>query len=261
MYSLIQAISIVIWIVFYMFYGKHMNLSKPKSLIVSLYSFILTYFGIFLLTWIESGFKNFGNQNAVRAFTLIVPILWTEKKIFGLDFRKNLDYQSLWPMIWYGFGHFACMYPYCCHSFHYYEGTTLYNISHFLTGKDMFPQQLCEGICALLIALVLWLILRKHNYYIGGRAFFIMLLLYGAQRFLWEFFRDNEKVIVFKEMSFAFSSSGNQAVWGISNLAFWALFMVAIGIIGLAVLNHTDKKAAKQEQSSLHISNMGGNKQ
>ncbi len=248
MYKLIQALSIVIWIVFYVFYGKHMNLSKPKSLIVSLYSFVLTYFGIFILTWIESGFRDFGAQNAVRMFIFIVPIIWSETKIFNLDFRKNLDYQSLWPMIWYGLGHLACLFPYCCHSFHYNEGTTLYNISHFLTGKDMFPQQLAESICALLIALILWIALRKRNYDMGGRAFFIMLLAYGAQRFVWEFFRDNKKLVVFGKMSFAYSTETHQAVWGISNLAFWALSMVVVGTAGLIIINHIDKKAAKKEQ-------------
>ena len=246
-YNAIQGLSMVVWIVFYIFYGKHIGLSKPKAFLAAVYTCVTTFLMIFILTWIESGFKQFGAQNAVRVFAVEIIIIYTQKFIFGIDFRKNLDYCSVWPCLWYGVGHLACLIPKCCHSFTYVEGSALYKISYALTGTALFPQQLCEAVCALIIALVMWIIMRKKNYYIGGRMFFVMLITYGVQRIFWEFFRDNNKVIIFKEFASAISTETDKAYIGISNLALWSLAMVVEGVIALIILNKLDKKAALKE--------------
>ena len=74
-----------------------------------------------------------------------------------------------------------------------------------------------------------------------GFAYYIMLILYGSQRFVAEFFRNNYKLIVFTEMS---SASG---VIGISNLALWALAMFVEGVIILTIMVRRDRKQRQEE--------------
>lgn len=242
-YDIIQMCSMVAWVIFYVFYGKHYGISKMKSLLISLISCIGIYLSIFLLTWVENGFRNFGAQNAVRVFCFIPLFILLESKIFNIEFRRNSDYHSLFSMLWYGLGHLACVYAGCCYGFEYKEGTTMYSIAHALTGTNMLPNQLIEASSALITFVVFYFLMRKCKYDMGGCSYFYVIIVYGLQRFIFEFFRDNKKIIVFKDLTNAVTGDHLTAKLGLSSLSIWALLMVLEGIIVVIILKKKSKKS------------------
>ena len=66
----------------------------------------------------------------------------------------------------------------------------------------------------------------KNNYVASEKEYPLMLVMYGGVRFVLEFFRDNEKIVL-----------------GCSGLAFHALFMLLVGIVWLVRI----KKKAEEE--------------
>ncbi|MBE6812203.1 MAG: prolipoprotein diacylglyceryl transferase [Ruminococcaceae bacterium] len=241
MYALIQGIAMLIYVIVLTLYGKAYGFSRPKSFILGFLAVSIDYVVILLMTWVENGFQGFGAQNAVRVFVFNPLLIYIVAKIMKVDFRKYLDYNAFPGMLWYGLGHFACLTTGCCQSFTYKEGSFMYDIAHALTGTGMLPQQILESVGALLIAGILLAVGIKYKFKTNGYMYLIMLMLYGTQRFFFEFFRDNEKLIVIKDMV-----SANGQI-GISNLAFWAAAMAIEGAILLAVMVIYDKKHKKAE--------------
>lgn len=249
LYSTIQVLSIIAWVVFNFVYGRRYGYSKSKSFFLAVMYVAFTWFFIFFLTWVCNGFKSFGQQNAVRAFSTLPLVAWIESKIFKIDFRDYLDCCAIGPALTYFVGHIACIFEGCCHGFEYEEGTAAYNIAMKLTGTNMLPQQAFEAFAALLVCLAVYFIAVKHNHHWGGRLLPITLIIYGVQRFFWEFLRDNDKLIIFKEMTGAvrhYPEGSPVAYWGISELALWSVEMIIEGIIFIIVFNHIDKKKAAE---------------
>ncbi len=242
MYALIQGIAMLIYVIVLTLYGKAYGFSRPKSFLLGFLAVSIDYCVILLMTWVESGFQNFGAQNAVRVFVFNPLLIFLVAKAVKIDFRKFLDYNAFPGMLWYGLGHIACITEGCCHGFEYKQGTTMYSIAQALTGTNMLPQQIIETIGALLIAAILLIVGMKYKFQTKGYMYLIMLILYGSQRFIFEFFRDNNKLIIIKDMV----SADGQI--GISNLAFWALAMFVEGVILLSVLVYVDKKKAKESE-------------
>lgn len=236
MYDLIYGIATVLYIVVLTFYGQAYGFSKLKSFVLGTIAVVVDYFVILFVTWVESGFQNFGNQNAVRVFVFNPFLIYVVAKLMKVDVRKFSDFNAFPAMVWYGLGHFACLAANCCRGYAYYEGTFMYKVAYALTGTNMLPQPTIESIGALAIAAVLLAIGIKYKFQTKGYMYYIMLILYGSQRFFVEFFRNNQKVIVFREMT---SAKGN---FGISSLALWALAMFIEGVIILTLLVRWDKK-------------------
>lgn len=114
----------------------------------------------------------------------------------------------------------------------------MYLLANILTGTNRLPNQIIESIGALLIFLILWIVAKRNHYKTKGYLYYIMLILYGSQRFLLEFLRDNNKVIVFYDLKNA------DGAFGISNLAIWAAAMFIEGVIILYLTIRHDKKRA-----------------
>lgn len=239
MYNIIQGLAMIIYIITFIFYGKCYGFSKFKSFLLGFSAVVIDYLVIILITWIDNGFTGFGQQNAVRVFVFNPLIIFIMAKVSNVDFRKFCDFNAFPAMLWYGLGHLACIAEGCCHGFAYYEGTTMYNIAHSLTGTNMLPNQIIESVGALLISAILLFIGIKKRFNTKGYMYYLMLILYGTQRFVLEFFRDNEKVIVFSELQ---SANGQ---FGISNLALWAVAMTVVGTVLLTITAIKDKKAEK----------------
>lgn len=236
MYDLIQGIAMVIYIAVMAFYGKRYGFSKRKALLLGVIAIAVDYFAIMLLTWIENGFKAFGAQNAVRVFVFNPLFIWIVSRLFKVDYRKYCDFNAFPGMVWYGLGHLACLTTNCCRGFAYHEGTFLYKVAYLLTGTNMLPQQILESVGALLIAAILYGISRKRKFQTNGYMYYLMLILYGSQRFIAEFFRDNKKIIVFGDMVSA------DGVIGLSSLSLWALAMFVEGVILLTITVLVDRK-------------------
>ncbi len=237
-YYVIHVLAATLFVVFNVFYGRHFNLDKRTAAAISLFGLITSYGTLILLTWISNGFTKFGAQNAVRVFAVYPLYIWLATKIFHKDYETLSDFLAICPMIFYGVGHYACLIPGCCASFRFVEGSFLYRVAYALTGTDMLPQQFIEATEALLIALVVYLVARRKNFKTNGKMFFVMLIAYGISRTIFEFFRDNHKLIAFGKMP-----GTVDGVFGISNLALWSISMFIVGVVGVCVLNRKHKKA------------------
>lgn len=239
MYTVIHIISMIISMLFNTWYGYKLGLSKLKAGLSSTFSLMLLYITMLLLPWIESGFQEFGSQNMVRTYAFAPIIFVIVSKVFKIDFRKVSDMHAIWPMLLHGISHFACLIPDCCGGYEYLEGTKMCEIANMLTGTNRIPNQIMESVAALIIAAVFLLIAWKKKFNLNGRLFYAMIIVYGAQRFCWEFLRNNDKVIVFGEMTNAVS--GN---FGLSNLSFYCIAMILVGISFLIAFHIIDKKKA-----------------
>ena len=244
LYAFLQSFSVVGSIAFTIFWAKKYKASMFKVIPIAVISNLLTYALIFLLAWIENGFTNFGAQNAVRAYVFTILICWLESKLFKMDLLTVMDFQAITVPLSYGIGHFACLGPNCCAGFYYQEGTVGYKIAQALTGTAQLPNQIFESVTALTIFTIIVVIAIKTKFKATGYMFALFYVLFGGTRFLWEFLRDNEKVIVFGPMNGATTINGYEAVWGISSLALWALAIFAVGVIMFAalIIHHSNKE-------------------
>jgi len=160
--------------------------------------------------------------NFVRIATFLpIPILlltYLMKDSFG----DVADMLAPLISIFHGVTHIGCMFPGCCYGYPAQWG--LYSNT---AGTVCFPIQPIEALSAILIGVTLIIMLKKGMQ--RGRLYAWYLALYGCTRFIWEFFRDNEKI------------------WhGISELAFHALAAMVIGIAALVVLHCVKQKEAKR---------------
>ena len=242
MYTVIHIISMVVSVIFNTYYGYKLGLTKSKAALSSTVSLALLYITMILIPWVESGFKVFGGQNMVKTYVFAPIIFVIVSAIFKIDFRKVSDMHAVWPMLLHGISHFACLIPNCCEGYCYVEGTKMYEISQALTGTNMFPNQICESVAALIIGAIMFFIAYKKNFKLNGRLFYVMVIVYGINRFCWEFLRDNNKIIVFGEMTNA--ESGN---FGLSDLSFYAIAMIVMGTAFLVAFHIKDKKAKAAE--------------
>ena len=182
-------------------------LKKAFPFVLCVYSLAVAW--MFVLFWIESGFKNFGGNNIVRIFVWVPLIAWPFCKLFRLDFKTVCDYLAPVVCVQHGVSHFGCIFGGCCHSYPWEYG--IYN--HVL-GCKTFPIQPIEALVAVGIVLVIWLLEKRNDFKVTGEYYPLMLMLFGYSRFLLEFARDNDKLF-----------------WGISNLAIHALFMGIVGTV------------------------------
>ena len=85
----------------------------------------------------------------------------------------------------------------------------------------------------------------KKKFNLNGKLFYVMLIVYGCERFFWEFFRDNNKIVVFGKLKDAVS--GN---FGLSDLSFYCIAMIVVGIVFLTAFSIIDKKKNAENATS-----------
>lgn len=236
MYALINGISYIAALLFVMLYGKKYGVSKFKSVLMMICGMICYLFLLKFLAWAEGGFKSFGAENAIRAYVFLPLLIWGLSKLGKIDTLVAYDLIGMGTLLGYGVGHYACIFAGCCHGFRYYEGTFMYKIAFALTGTNMLPLQFFEATSAMLIFAILLIVAAKMKYKTNGRLFCLWFWLYGVTRFMWEFLRDNKKVVVFAPLE---QADGNI---GISSLAIWSLLMVAAGVVVYLNIWKTEKE-------------------
>lgn len=241
MFNTLQLLSWIASIAFCFYYGRKAGMGKIKAVLCTIFSIAFFHLLMMFQAWAATGFQEFGAQNLVRVFAFAPIIFIFEAKIFNVSFRTMSDYHAIWPMLLHGISHYACYFEGCCNGYHYLEGTLAYKIAYALTGTDMLPNQIFEATSAVLISVILFIIAKKKNFNTNGRLYYIMLIIFGTQRTLWEFLRNNEKVIVFSEMKNAVSGD-----FGISNLACYSILAVLVGIGFLVAYHIIDKKKAEK---------------
>lgn len=201
-------------------YGKKREISIWRSTVITVCVYSITYFWIYVLFWIESGFSNFGGNNIVRGFIYIPLIAYPFARLFKIDWKKMCDFIAPCVCLTHGISHIGCIFVGCCAGYSCSWG--IYNDRYLGTA---FPVQLFESATALAIFFFLVYWNKKKEYCTDGKSFPVMLILFGSTRFLWEFARNNEKIWL-----------------GCSSLAFHALFMAVVGATVLIFMYKSEKK-------------------
>lgn len=214
LYAAFLCLGFVVVIAFNLYNCKNYHISRWKALVLTLVVYVLAFGWMFVLFWAETGFRTWGGFHHVRVFVWLPIIVWPVSKLLKLDWVQSCDFVAPCLCINHGIGHLGCIFAGCCNGYSCSWG--MYNPS---LGYNTFPIQLIESITALLIAVVVWQYERKKKFEVDGLAFPLMLMLFGYTRFLFEFFRDNNKLF-----------------WGISSLALHALFAALVGTIAYIVI-------------------------
>ena len=222
MYSFLHILALVIVIVFNIWYAKKYNINRIKALIFTAIVWGLTYQFMLVLTWIENGFNNFGAQNIVRVFVYIPLVAYLPNKILKVSkYNKMLDYIAICPTLSHSVSHIACAFAGCCAGRIITIGTKVFR----------FPSQITESIVAFAIAVILFIYSKKKKYNTNGEVFPMMLIMFGFTRFILEFLRDNEKLIL-----------------GMSSLALHAIFMALVGCVWIYIIKRKRSKFNKQAE-------------
>ena len=212
--------------IFNTFYGKKFNIKPAKGLLLSVSSYLLIFVWAYILAWVESLFSDWGHHNVVRVYIWMPLLLFLLAKPMKLKWKACVDFIAPSTCLVFGFVKFGCMFPGCC-----YGIPCDWGIYSHEAGYNCFPVQFCEAVTALILAAITLIMNKKKNYVGDSRTYFIMLIPYGLTRFVWEFFRGNEKLLL-----------------NISSLALHALLMSVVGAIMLVVLHYADKKKTAQLQ-------------
>lgn len=210
--------------VFVVWYGKKIDIEWWKSVVTVLTVYPIIYGWMYVMFWIESGFTNWGGNNIVRVFVYVPLAGLPVAKLLKIEWKKMFSLLAFAPLIVHGVSHFGCIFAGCCNG--YQTETGIYNP---IFRYNCFPNQPIEALGAVLIVVYLIFRAKKRNYVPDGIEFPIMLSLFGLSRFLFEFLRDNEKIF-----------------FGCSAFSFHSLFMLAVGIIWIAI-------AVKKSKSELKI--------
>ena len=197
-----------------------MKIPLWKSIVIVLIVYPVAVLWMLVMYWIANGFRGFGGNNIVRVFVYIPLIAYPVAKLLKISWKDICALLSIGPVAVHGISHFGCMFTGCCCG--YTSSWGLYNVA---TYDIRFPIQPIEALIAVAIIVYLLIRAKKHNYVSDGREYPLMMVIFGSTRFVCEFLRDNDKMIL-----------------GISNLAFHALFMFIVGVIALVIINKKQKK-------------------
>lgn len=121
--------------------------------------------------------------------------------------------------------HIGCVFPGCCRGY-----PCSWGIWNAKTETLLFPIQWLESIVSLGTFLFVLAYQKKVNYAVDGKVYPLFLILFGITRFLLEFLRDNEKLVL-----------------GMSSFALHALAMTIVGTVWLMVLDEKEKQSKKRK--------------
>lgn len=237
--DIFHILSFILPISLNVYIGQKLGISKMKALLVTGFSSILGCAVLILLPWLESGV--IGPLNMVKIFVFSAPIYYISSLTFKVSFRKICDMHCVFPVFLFAIYHIACIFDDCCNGFDYIEGTYMCDLAIELTGTNRIPLEAFESLSAFLITAVIFGIAYKKRFALNGRLHFVMLIIYGVQRFFWEILRNNKKIVVFSEMTNAVSGD-----FGLSIHNFYCIAMIIIGVIFLAAFHFIDKKKAQE---------------
>lgn len=225
LYDIFFALGFVSVMVGLIWWGRKLKFPLWKTVVTVVIVYPTIVLWMFVMYWIESGFTSWGGNNIVRIFVYVPLAGIPVAKLLKVDQKKMLSLLSFGPLLVHGISHMGCVFCGCCNGYPCSWG--IYNPTY----DDLrFPIQPIEALAAVAIVIYLFCRAKKRNYIPDGKEYPLMLVLFGSSRFLFEFLRDNGKV-----------------VWGISNLALHALFMFIVGVIWLVLIH---KKQAKVTETT-----------
>lgn len=141
------------------------------------------------------------------------------------DWRRMLDFMTPAFPLTQAVAKISCCFVGCCFGYPAEHG-----IWNPIFSETLFPVQLLEAAVALAVCIACVMIAKKQDHRVTGRMYPVFLILFGGTRFFLEFLRLNPK-----------------RLWGISDLALWALLMVLVGTVWL--LRGRNRKRRRKEKN------------
>ena len=226
MYDIFFVLGFVAVFFFFLWRGKYFGVSALKSVLLVLIVYPAVVLWMFIQYWIETG--SFGGNNIVRCFVYMPLFAIPAARFLKMKWQQACDLLAPATCVVHSVSHWGCIFIGCCHGYPV-STWSWWGIINPSTNKICFPSQPLEAITALLIIVVLLWREKKNNHRVDGLSMPIMLMLFGSTRFIWEFFRANEKLWL-----------------GCSSLAFHALFMSIVGLIMYISIKKYNAKKAEQ---------------
>lgn len=218
-------------LLFFILYRNKYRIPLWKTLVTAAVVILGTPCIISGLAWIDNGFENFEGGNILRAFTYFPLLLLLIAKLLKVPAGTMMDYATPSIMIWHIIGQSVCPFLGCCSGIPCSWG--IWNPAY---DEMVFPTQWL--ICLTVLAVMIYIMHyeKRHDYDGSGKAYPIMLVIYGPLRFLLEFLKQGEKVFL-----------------GISGLGIHALLMTLVGTVWLFTLEEikreNNRKAERNRQS------------
>ena len=242
-YQSAVVISFLAVLIFFEFYRRRFGLKRSEGIAALVIAYPLSYIWMLVLTWVQNGFRDFGDNNMVRLYIWVPLFILLAAKILNRDARMLTDFFAPAAALVQAIGHTTCVFPGCCHGYPCSWGIVNYPLSQELWSEQLqkggyvftVPVQWLECLVALGVFFAVKIYTEKTGFDGRGNAYPLFLILFGATRFALEFLRDNEKLF-----------------WGISELALHALSMVAVGVVWLLLCRKYPKKAVPNHVPEKH---------
>lgn len=201
---------------------KEYGISFARSTIYVSLDLIFGYFLIWITSWVFGGGKVNG-FNFVRIPCFIPLYFILLARMMGDPLWVVSDYLAPIGGFFFGITHFGCFFEGCCHG--YPSG---YGFFSNVARAYCFPIQLVEAVNGLLIGTILFVMVKRK---IQQKCLYPwFMVLFGGTRFIFEFFRDNDKLF-----------------WNISELALHALAAFILGTAAIIVINLQKKRSVQYE--------------
>ena len=191
-----------------LFLGKKYDISVKKLIPIAVIVFLAESGLTSLLYQVPVYVRGSGVSSVVRAFVYLPLVMLVCAKLFKISWADLCDVIAPGICAAQGVGSSACVFTGCCHGY-----PSAFGIYNPVYEMKLFPVQLCETGTSLLIAVYLIMLAKEKNYKTDGKTYPLMMIMFGIVRFMWEFFRNNTKVL-----------------WGCSDVAFHGLFMSMVGV-------------------------------
>ncbi len=225
-YDIFIALCFLGVVVFGLWYGGKYRLSKKKSLVAALCILVTTYAFIYAYNWALSGFQRFGGKNLVHGFIYIPLFAYPISRMIKHDWRSVCDFFAPLPALAQGINKIGCSFAGCCRGY-----PCAFGIYNWIKDGPTFPIQLVECVAYLSIVVFIAHYSKRSNYKGDGSAYSLMLICFGASRFLFEFARDNKKLI-----------------FGCSALALHAAFMVIVGVFAFVCIKKKQERLTSKNR-------------
>lgn len=219
-------LGIISILIFNTWYAKKYYLSKHQAFLITIIALLIAFPLMYIIYWVESGFKSFGEKNFVRVLPFIPLILLIIARLMKKSWAKICDFFAPCICLIQGVSHFGCIFAGCCRGYEFPFG--IYNPQCELV---VFPIQLLESIVSLTIVVILVYRAQRTHYKVNGTTFPLMMILFGFSRFFLEFGRANEKLVL-----------------GLSLFSLYSLFTGTAGLIAFRII-----KKKNQETELLNL--------
>lgn len=206
-YGLLAFIGIIVAICFGVFYfSKFYDIKKEDIFYASMFAIIGIGVGaklLYIITILPELIENF---NSLNWKTLIPRILqggfvfyggliggvvglYVYSKSFEISFKKLCMILIPVVPIFHSIGRIGCLLAGCCHGieYHGFGSITFYNTELAPIGIPLFPIQIVESLCNLIIFIIILLTYKKFKGTYKTVA--IYTTLYSVVRFVLEFYR------------------------------------------------------------------------